>query len=161
MILYHRKSKQGPSHMYSILKMYITCEKLDIKSTAENVITKFLVDEGIIDDSSHEIQIWLKHLYNKSLAPGQDALLQFLDSIFFSVAMEPYTYTDIVMEMTSQASIANRITPFQDSIDSSSRVAFSPLVVRALMAHVESVSSEQDGCTATQLGMYVNCSFLV
>lgn len=78
---------------------------------------QFLLDEGIVDKHSKEIEIWLKHLYNKTLKEHQEALVMFLDSILYSVAMEPYTYTDIVMEMTSQARQVNDRLSSEESKD--------------------------------------------
>lgn len=79
---------------------------------------QFLQEEGIVgDDNTTEVEIWLRHLYNNSLKQHQESLVKHLDSILYTVAMEPYRYTDIVMEMSSQARQGSDRLSFENAKD--------------------------------------------
>lgn len=61
---------------------------------------------GLVSSYPHrnEIETWLSHLCHNQLYEGhRETLLRFLDEVFTAVAAEPYMYTDIVIDMQTEA----------------------------------------------------------
>jgi len=66
----------------------------------------------------NELETWLSHLCHNQLYEGhRETLLRFLDEVFTAVAAEPYVYTDIVIDMQTEA-VAQEANEVQFAMDS-------------------------------------------
>lgn len=69
----------------------------------------------------NELETWLSHLCHNQLYEGhRETLLRFLDEVFTAVAAEPYVYTDIVIDMQTEA-VAQEANEVQFAMDSTER----------------------------------------
>lgn len=75
---------------------------------------------GLVSSYPHqnEVETWLNHLCHDQLYEGHmETLLSFLDEVFTAVAAEPYLYTDIVIDMQTEA-VAQEASEVHFGIDS-------------------------------------------
>lgn len=81
---------------------------------------QLLNEMGLVSSYPHgnEVEMWLGHLCHNQLYEGhRETLLRFLDEVFTAVAAEPYVYTDIVIDMQTEA-VAQEASEVQFGMDS-------------------------------------------
>ena len=75
---------------------------------------------GLVSSYPHqnEVETWLNHLCHDQPYQGHmETLLRFLDEVFTAVAVEPYVYSDIVIDMQTVA-VAQEASEVHFGIDS-------------------------------------------
>ena len=65
---------------------------------------QLLSEIGLISDHSSEVDVWLTQLHPSEATEGQkETLLRFLDEVVTTVAVEPYVYSDIMIDRQAEA----------------------------------------------------------
>jgi len=101
---YQQKGKIATSFVYSVLSLYTSASSKNIKNEAKQLWSKLLSEIGLISDHSSEVDVWLTQLHPSEATEGQkETLLRFLDEVVTTVAVEPYVYSDIMIDRQAEA----------------------------------------------------------
>ncbi|XP_069801892.1 nucleolar pre-ribosomal-associated protein 1 [Dendropsophus ebraccatus] len=102
------------SVFYLLLKMFVTCNKAQLKSSTRLLVIKILRDSGVFEHTWTELEMWLRRL-DKVPESSQEALIHFLEQALVRVISNPYPFTDKVADYVQEASMLQVNTGKQDS----------------------------------------------
>ncbi|XP_068126588.1 nucleolar pre-ribosomal-associated protein 1 [Hyperolius riggenbachi] len=92
------------SVFYLLLKMCVTCNKAQLKTSTRRLIIKILRDSGVFEYTWRELEIWLKCL-DRVEDNSQEMVIQFLEQALVKLVSNPYPYTDQAAEFVQEASV--------------------------------------------------------
>ncbi|CAH2219289.1 Hypothetical predicted protein [Pelobates cultripes] len=102
------------SVFYLLLKMFVACNKPQLKNCTRLLIIKILRDSGVFDYTWKELDLWLVHL-DKVEEDSKETVIQFLEQILSKLVIKPYQYADKVSDHVQEASILQSSINKQDS----------------------------------------------
>ncbi|XP_056415470.1 nucleolar pre-ribosomal-associated protein 1 isoform X2 [Hyla sarda] len=102
------------SVFYLLLKMFVTCNKAQLKSSTRLLVIKILRDSGVFDHTWTELEMWLRRL-DKVPESSQEVVISFLEQALVKVISNPYPFTDKVAEYVQEASMLQVNSGKQDS----------------------------------------------
>ncbi|KAM4047236.1 nucleolar pre-ribosomal-associated protein 1 isoform 2-T2 [Anomaloglossus baeobatrachus] len=102
------------SVFYLLLKMFVTCNKAQLKSSTRMLVIKILRDSGVFEHTWAELEIWLRRL-DKVQQGSQEAVIHFLEQALVKVISNPYPFTDKVSDFVQEAAMLQMSAGVQDS----------------------------------------------
>ncbi|XP_075053263.1 nucleolar pre-ribosomal-associated protein 1 isoform X2 [Mixophyes fleayi] len=90
------------SVFYLLLKMLVTCKKIQLKTSTRLLIIKILRDSGVFEYTWSELELWLGNL-DKVEENSQEVVIQFLEQTFVKLVLNPYPYTDKACDYVQEA----------------------------------------------------------
>ncbi|KAM9319582.1 nucleolar pre-ribosomal-associated protein 1 [Gastrophryne carolinensis] len=102
------------SVFYLLLKMFVTCNKTQLKSSTRRLIIKILRDSGVFEYTWRELELWLRCL-DKVEQNSQEVVIQLLEQALVKLVSNPYPYTDKAAEYVQEASVLQSSLGRQDS----------------------------------------------
>ncbi|XP_075710651.1 nucleolar pre-ribosomal-associated protein 1 [Rhinoderma darwinii] len=104
----------GKSVFYLLLKMFVTCNKVQLKSSTRMLVIKILRDSGVFDYTWTELEMWLRRL-DKVQESSQEVVIHFLEQVLVKVISNPYPFTDKVADYVQEATMLQVNAGKQDS----------------------------------------------
>ncbi|XP_074853089.1 nucleolar pre-ribosomal-associated protein 1 [Carettochelys insculpta] len=104
------------SVFYLLMKMFVTCNHSQLKTSTKQLIIKVLHDSGVFEHTWKELVLWLEHLDN-TIEGTKEAVIQFLERILMKLVTNPYPYTDKAADLVQEASML-QVTLFKQDSDS-------------------------------------------
>ncbi|XP_073524409.1 nucleolar pre-ribosomal-associated protein 1 [Phyllobates terribilis] len=101
------------SVFYLLLKMFVTCNKAQLKSSTRMLVIKILRDSGVFEHTWTELEMWLRRL-DKVQESSQEVVIHFLEQALVKVISNPYPFTDKVSEYVQEASMLQMNMGTQD-----------------------------------------------
>ncbi|XP_063812468.1 nucleolar pre-ribosomal-associated protein 1 [Pseudophryne corroboree] len=102
------------SVFYLLLKMFVTCKKMQLKTSTRLLIIKILRDSGVFEYTWNELELWLRCL-DKVEENSQEAVIHFLEQTLVKVVSNPYPYTDKATDYVQEAWVLQTDLGKQDS----------------------------------------------
>ncbi|XP_073440651.1 nucleolar pre-ribosomal-associated protein 1 [Dendrobates tinctorius] len=99
---------------YLLLKMFVTCNKAQLKSSTRMLVIKILRDSGVFEHTWTELEMWLRRL-NKVQESSQEVVIHFLEQALVKAISNPYSFTDKVSDYVQEASMLQINMGMQDS----------------------------------------------
>ncbi|XP_061483804.1 nucleolar pre-ribosomal-associated protein 1 isoform X3 [Rhineura floridana] len=103
------------SVFYLLMKMFVTSNHSQLKSSTKKLIIKVLHDSGVFEYTWKELELWLEHLDNTAEVK-KEAVIQFLERILVKLVTNPYPYTDKAADLVQEASIL-QVNLFKQDVD--------------------------------------------
>ncbi|XP_005638888.1 nucleolar pre-ribosomal-associated protein 1 isoform X1 [Canis lupus familiaris] len=119
------KAQEGPdaeiiggerSVFYLLMKMFVTSNHLQLKSSTKLLIIKILRDTGVFEHTWKELELWLEHL-DDTVEEKQETVIQFLERVLLTLVANPYLYTDKASDFVQEASTLQATGTKQDADD--------------------------------------------
>ncbi|XP_053312783.1 nucleolar pre-ribosomal-associated protein 1 [Spea bombifrons] len=102
------------SVFYLLLKMFVSCNKPQLKNSTRLLIIKVLRDSGVFEYTWKELDLWLRHL-DKVKADSSETVIRFLERVLIKVVSNPYPYSDKAADYVQEASVLQTSSTKQDS----------------------------------------------
>ncbi|CAJ0930084.1 unnamed protein product, partial [Ranitomeya imitator] len=99
---------------YLLLKMFVTCNKAQLKSSTRMLVLKILRDSGVFEHTWTELEMWLRRL-DKVQESSQEGVIHFLEQALVKVISNPYSFTDKVSDYVQEASMLQMNMGTQES----------------------------------------------
>uniref|UniRef100_A0A8C8SFU0 URB1 ribosome biogenesis homolog n=1 Tax=Pelusios castaneus TaxID=367368 RepID=A0A8C8SFU0_9SAUR len=110
------KVRGDKSVFYLLMKMFVTSNHSQLKTSTKKLIIKVLHDSGVFEHTWKELVLWLDHLEN-TIEDKKEAVIQFLERILMKLVTNPYPYTDKAADLVQEASIL-QVSLFKQDSDS-------------------------------------------
>uniref|UniRef100_A0A8C3XSH8 Nucleolar pre-ribosomal-associated protein 1 n=1 Tax=Chelydra serpentina TaxID=8475 RepID=A0A8C3XSH8_CHESE len=104
------------SVFYLLMKMFVTSNHSQLKTSTKQLIIKVLHDSGVFEHTWKELVLWLEHLDN-TIEDKKEAVIQFLERILMKLVTNPYPYTDKAADLVQEASML-QVNLFKQDVDS-------------------------------------------
>uniref|UniRef100_A0A674K5J3 URB1 ribosome biogenesis homolog n=1 Tax=Terrapene triunguis TaxID=2587831 RepID=A0A674K5J3_9SAUR len=104
------------SVFYLLMKMFVTSNHSQLKTSTKQLIIKVLHDSGVFEYTWKELVLWLEHLDN-TIEDKKEAVIQFLERILMKLVTNPYPYTDKAADLVQEASML-QVNLFKQDVDS-------------------------------------------
>uniref|UniRef100_A0A8C4VFM0 URB1 ribosome biosis homolog n=1 Tax=Gopherus evgoodei TaxID=1825980 RepID=A0A8C4VFM0_9SAUR len=104
------------SVFYLLMKMFVTSNHSQLKTSTKQLIIKVLHDSGVFEYTWKELVLWLEHLDN-TIEDKKEAVIQFLERVLMKLVTNPYPYTDKAADLVQEASML-QVNLFQQDVDS-------------------------------------------
>ncbi|XP_018420504.1 PREDICTED: nucleolar pre-ribosomal-associated protein 1 [Nanorana parkeri] len=92
------------SVFYLLLKMFVTCNKTQLKTSTRLLIIKILQDSGVFEYTWQELELWLRCLDTVE-ENSKEPVIQFLEQALVKLVSNPYPYTDKAADYVQEASV--------------------------------------------------------
>ncbi|XP_034626067.1 nucleolar pre-ribosomal-associated protein 1 [Trachemys scripta elegans] len=103
------------SVFYLLMKMFVTSNHSQLKTSTKQLIIKVLHDSGVFEYTWKELVLWLEHLDN-TIEDKKEAVIQFLERILMKLVTNPYPYTDKAADLVQEASML-LVNLFKQDVD--------------------------------------------
>ncbi|XP_050811957.1 nucleolar pre-ribosomal-associated protein 1 isoform X2 [Gopherus flavomarginatus] len=104
------------SVFYLLMKMFVTSNHSQLKTSTKQLIIKVLHDSGVFEYTWKELVLWLEHLDN-TIEDKKEAVIQFLERVLMKLVTNPYPYTDKAADLVQEASML-QVNLFKQDVDS-------------------------------------------
>ncbi|KAJ1119751.1 hypothetical protein NDU88_007936 [Pleurodeles waltl] len=95
----------GEKSVFSLLlKMFVTSNHPQLKTSTKLLIVKILRDSGVFDYTWKELNLWLEHL-DKIEDTHKEPVINFLEKILIKLMSNPHPYTDKAADAVQEASV--------------------------------------------------------